>query len=108
MGVVSRALVAFCLAGMASAQGFSDVTVETLVRDARYAEGPVWSPEGFLLFSDTVTDQIRKWTPGKGLSDYATRPGGAVGNAYDEEGRLYTCEFHERRVTRMAKNGKTD
>ncbi len=107
-------LISSFLAGAACsssfAQSFSDVTVETLVRDARYAEGPVWSPEGFLLFSDTVTDQIKKWTPGKGLSDYATRPEGAapVGNAYDMEGRLYTCEFHERRVTRTAKNGKTD
>jgi sugar lactone lactonase YvrE len=89
------------------AQSFSDVTVETLVRDARYAEGPVWSPEGFLLFSDTVTDQIKKWTPGKGASDYASRPGGAGGNAYDEEGRLYTCEFHDRLVTRTSKDGRT-
>jgi gluconolactonase len=91
-----------------NAQSFSDVTVETLVRDARYAEGPVWSPEGFLLFSDTVTDQIKKWTPGKGLSDYLSLPGGAAGSAYDEEGRLYICEFHARRVTRRGKNGKTD
>jgi gluconolactonase len=96
------------LAGMAAAQSFSDITVETLLKDARYAEGPVWSLEGFLLFSDTVTDQIKKWTPGKGVSDFASRPGGAGGNAYDEEGRLYTCEFHERRVTRTSKNGKTD
>jgi gluconolactonase len=95
------------LAGVADAQSFSDLTVETLVRDARYAEGPVWSLEGFLLFSDTVTDQIKKWTPGTGLSDYSSRPGGAGGNAYDEEGRLYTCEFHERRVTRTSKEGKT-
>ncbi len=101
------------LTGTARAQSFSDVTVETLVRDARYAQGPVWSLEGLLLFSDTVTDQLKKWTPGKGLSEYASRPGGAGGNAYDEEGRLYTCEFHERRVTRTSKdaktgNGKTD
>ncbi len=82
--------------------------METLVRDARYAEGAVWSPEGFLLFSDTVTDQIKKWTPGKGLSDYLSLPGGAAGSAYDEEGRLYICEFHARRVTRTGKNGKTD
>jgi gluconolactonase len=101
-------LVALLLVGAAQAQSFSDVTVETLVRDARYAEGPVWSLEGFLLFSDTVTGQIKKWTPGKGLSDFASKPGGAGGNAYDEEGRLYTCEFHERRVTRTGKNGKTD
>src|SRR5579863_856644 len=95
------------LASLAAAQSFSDLTVETLVRDARYAEGPVWSLEGFLLFSDTVTDQIKKWTPGKGVSDYASRPGGAGGNAYDEEGRLYTCEFHDRLVTRTSKDGRT-
>ncbi|HEY1754235.1 MAG TPA: SMP-30/gluconolactonase/LRE family protein [Bryobacteraceae bacterium] len=90
------------------AQSFSDVTVETVLRDAHYAEGPVWSPEGFLLFSDTVTDQIKKFTPGKGVSDYLSLPGGAAGNTYDDEGRLYVCEFHARRVTRTAKNGKTD
>ena len=61
--------------GFSNAQSFSDVTVETLVRDAHYAEGPVWSPEGFLLFSDTVTDQLKKWTPGKGVSDYAQPAG---------------------------------
>jgi gluconolactonase len=98
----------FLFEGAAAAQSFSDVTVETLVRDAHYAEGPVWSPEGFLLFSDTVTDQIKKLTPGRGVSDYASLPGGAAGNAYDEEGRLYICEFHARRVTRTSKNGKTD
>lgn len=90
------------------AQEFANVTVETIVKDAHYAEGPVWSLDGFLLFSDTVTDRIEKWAPGKGVSEYASRPGGASGNAYDQEGRLYTCEFRERRVTRTAKNGKTE
>ena len=33
---------------------------------------------------------------------------GHGGNAYDEKGNLYTCEFRERRVTRTAKNGKVD
>jgi gluconolactonase len=107
-----KAAFLLLLAGTAQsflhAQSLADVTVETLIRDAHFAEGPVWSPEGFLLFSDTVTDQLKKWTPGKGVSDYASRPGGAGGNAFDDEGRLYTCEFHERRVTRTGKNGKTD
>lgn len=101
-------LFAFVLASVISAQEFPNVAVETVVKDAHYAEGPVWSLEGFLLFSDTPRDQIRKWVPGKGESDYGRRAGGASGNAYDEDGRLYTCEFRERRVTRTAKNGKTD
>lgn len=94
--------------GTALAQEFANATVETIVKDVHYAQGPVWSLEGFLLFSDTTRDQIKKWTPGKGLSDHASRSGGANGNAFDSDGRLYTCEFRERRVTRTAKNGKTD
>src|SRR6201999_1722983 len=58
--------------------------------------------------SDTVTDKIQKFTPGKGLSEFATRAGGVNGNAFDEQGRLYTCEFRDRRVTRLNKNGKID
>ncbi len=90
------------------AQEFPNATVETIVKDAHYAEGPLWSLEGFLLFSDTVTDQIRRWVPGKGESELGSRPGGASGNAFDQDGRLYTCEFRERRVTRVSKNGKLE
>ncbi len=57
------------------AQEFPNATVETIVKDAHFAEGPVWSLEGFLLFSDTVTDRINKWAPGKGKTEYASRPG---------------------------------
>ncbi len=96
------------LSSVAFAQNFTGFTVETVARDLHYAEGPVWSLEGFLLFSDTTTDQLKKWTPGKGIADFASRAGGAAGNAYDDQGRLYTCEFRERRVTRIAKNGKMD
>ncbi len=103
-----KSLVAFLLPAAVWAQEFPNVTVETVVKDAHYAEGPVWSADGFLLFSDTVTDQIKKWTPGKGEADYASRAGGAAGNAYDSDGRLYTCEFRDRRVTRTAKNGKIE
>jgi gluconolactonase len=74
----------------------------------RFADGPVWSLEDFLLFSDTVTDKQHKFTPGKGVSEIGSRPGGTAGNAYDEKGNLYTCEFRERRVTRTAKNGKME
>jgi gluconolactonase len=103
-----RALVIFLSVAAACAQDFSDIRVEKIAAGQKFTEGPVWSLEGFLLFSDTVTDRIQKFIPGKGVSDFATRSGGANGNAYDEQGRLYTCEFRDRRVTRMAKNGKIE
>jgi gluconolactonase len=90
------------------AQDFSHIEVQRVVKDLHFAEGPVWSYEGFLLFSDTVVDKLRKLTPGSADAIYAERAGGVMGNAYDMEGRLYTCEFRERRVTRTLKNGKIE
>jgi gluconolactonase len=99
----------FCGTGFSLwSQDFSDIHVERVAKDLHYTQGPAWSLEGFLLFSDTVTDKLQKFTPGKGVSDLASRAGGAAGNAYDDQGRFYTCEFRERRITRTAKNGKVD
>jgi len=99
---------AFLFAAIAWAQAPQEYTVQVVASGLHYADGPVWSLEDFLLFSDTVTDQQHKFTPGKGVSEAGTRAGGTAGNAYDEKGNLYTCEFRERRVTRTAKNGKVD
>jgi sugar lactone lactonase YvrE len=93
---------------LASAQDFSQVRVERVAEHFYYAEGPVWSPEGFLLFSDTVANKIFKLQPGKPVAEFAGVPGGPIGNAIDSQGRLYTCEFRERRLTRTAKNGKME
>jgi gluconolactonase len=101
-------LAALLFAHAALAQNFSNLAVGKIAHGFDYTEGPVWSLEGFLLFSDNVTNRLEKWEPGKGVSDLGERPGGASGNAYDEKGRLYTCEFRARRVTRTDKKGKVE
>ena len=83
-------------------------TTELVAQGMQYADGPVWSLEGVLLFSDTVTDKQHKFTPGKGVSELGAKAGGTAGLTYDDRGNLYTCEFRERRVTRTAKNGKVE
>ncbi len=102
------ALASLCTVALCTAQDFPEIRVEKIAQQQKFTEGPVWSLEGFLLFSDTVTDKIQKFIPGKGAADYSTRAGGAAGNTFDEQGRLYTCEFRDRRITRTAKNGKVD
>jgi len=92
----------------ARAQDFSNFQVERVAKDLHFAEGPVWSYEGYLVFSDTVVDKLFKLTPGKGDAEFESRAGGVSGNAYDTDGRLYTCEFRQRRVTRIGKNGKLE
>ena len=103
-----RWLFWLALAGVAPAQDFDNLKVDKIATGLRYAEGPAWSPEGFLLFSDTVTNQLHKFAPGKGVADLAEIPGGPGGNTYDSQGRLYTCEFRRRRLTRTSKNGKVE
>jgi gluconolactonase len=92
----------------AAAQDFSDIRVEKVAAGLKFAEGPAWSPEGFLLFSDTVTNKLHKLVPGQKAAEFGDLPGGPIGNAYDSQGRLYTCEFRERRITRASKAGKTE
>ncbi len=93
-----------------SAQDFSEIRLEKIAKNLKYGEGPAWSPEGFLLFSDCVSNKLRKYVPGGkgGDSEFADVPGGPIGNAFDSQGRRYTCEFRERRVTRTSKNGKVE
>ena len=107
MGLRFHSVALFC-AAIAYSQDFTEIRVERATKDLHFAEGPVWSYDGFLLFSDTVVDKLRKLTPGQGDTEFASRPGGASGNAYDTDGRLYTCEFRQRRVTRTGKNGKSE
>ncbi len=105
--MIRIAVVLFAVA-VAWSQAPQEYTVQVIATGMRYADGPVWSLEDFLLFSDTVTDKQHKFTPGKGVTELGSKPGGTAGNAYDDKGNLYTCEFRERRVTRTGKNGKME
>lgn len=100
-----RFIFALLLIPLASAQNFADMKIEKIGKGYQFTEGPAWSKEGFLLFSDCNANKLYKFTGGIGTADYADIPGGPNGNTYDVQGRLYTCEFHSRRVTRTSKKG---
>ncbi|HTS76754.1 MAG TPA: SMP-30/gluconolactonase/LRE family protein [Bryobacteraceae bacterium] len=95
-------------ASAVAAQESPGLRVEKIAVGLHYAEGPAWSPDGFLIFSDCPANKLHKLIPGKGDTESADIPGGPIGNAYDAQGRRYTCEFRERRVTRTSKNGKVE
>jgi gluconolactonase len=88
-----------------AAQDFTHMNIEKIARGFQFTEGPTWSKEGFLLFSDCNANKLYKFVGGTGTSDFADVPGGPNGNTYDVQGRLYTCEFHARNVTRTSKKG---
>jgi gluconolactonase len=102
------ALFLSLLAALASAQDFSGLQVERVVAGRQFSEGPVWSPEGYLLFTDIPANRIYKYTPGEGLEVARENSGAANGLALDSKGRLYTCEGGRRRVIRMDSAGKVE
>jgi gluconolactonase len=97
-------LLAFPLAG----QDYSNIEVERVVHGYVFTEGPAWSRDGFLLFADVPSNRILKWTPGEAPETFREDSSGAIGNAFDGQGRLYTCESHARRVTRTDKKGRVE
>ncbi|HTM52297.1 MAG TPA: SMP-30/gluconolactonase/LRE family protein [Bryobacteraceae bacterium] len=96
------------LAVSAFGQDFSKISIDKVDAGFRFTEGPVWSREGFLLFSDVPNNQIRKLTPGERSVVFRDNSNGANGSTYDAQGRLYTCESKTRRVVRMDKKGKME
>ena len=100
------AVLAACAALFA--QDFSDLTVDKVEGGFRFTEGPAWSKEGFLIFSDVPHDRILKWVPGQKSVVFREHSNGANGNAFDAQGRLYTCESRTRRVVRLDKDGEIE
>ncbi len=90
-----------------AAQDAEDVLIEKAAHGLRFTEGPAWSRDGYLLFTDVPSNRIMKLTPA-GAEVYREGSNGASGNAFDSQGRLYTCETHARRVTRTNKKGDVE
>ena len=72
---------------------------ELLATGFQFTEGPVWHPDGFLLFSDIPANRVHRWTP-TGLVDVWRKPSGnSNGLTLDRENRLVACEHGNRRVS---------
>ena len=91
-----------------AAQDFSHLQVEPVAEGFPGGEGPVWSRGGFLIFSDYSKDRLYKYVPGGTPQIYREESHGANGNTMDRQGRLYSCEYKARRVTRSERNGRIE
>lgn len=92
--------------------------IEKLAGGFGFTEGPVWTRDGALLFSDIPKNTIHKWTADGKVSvfrkpsgyDGTDAPAGAFigsnGLTLDRQGRLILCEHGNRRVTRLEPDGK--
>ena len=94
-----------------------NAAIEKLAEGFLFTEGPVWVPDGYLLFSDPNSNTIYRWSNDDGLSIFRAKSGysgadigeygqpGSNGLTLDREGRLTIDEHGNRRVTRLEKNG---
>ncbi len=77
-----------------------------LLGGLQFTEGPVWRPEGYLLFSDIPANRIVKYSPDSGAAEtYLSPSGNSNGLTLDREGRLMACEHTGRRVSRQGADG---
>ena len=71
-----------------------------------FIEGPIWNHiDNHLIFSDMPGNKMRKWTSENGIEIFRDPSNMANGNAYDNQGRLVTCEHATSQVTRTEKDG---
>jgi gluconolactonase len=94
-----------------------NATIEKLAEGFLFTEGPIWVPDGYLLFSDPNSNTIYRWSENDGASIFRAKSGytgidigeygqpGSNGLTLDCEGRLTINEHGNRRVTRLEKNG---
>jgi gluconolactonase len=97
-----------------------DPVVEKLADGFLFTEGPVWHPDGYLLFSDPNANTIYRWSPDGQVSVFRTKSGytgvdvgeyaqpGSNGLTLDGEGRLTVNEHGNRRVVRFERTGRLD
>ena len=78
---------------------------ERLTTGYFFTEGPVWMPNGFLLFSDIHANTMYKWKPDGDVERFRYPSHNANGNTVDRQGRLITCEHETRRVSRTEPDG---
>ena len=91
------------------AQGLSGIVesgeAERLATGFVFTEGPLWHPDGYLLFVDIRRAQIFRLAPGGEAELIREDSGESNGMTLDSQGRVVICEMVNRRLTRMEADG---
>jgi gluconolactonase len=82
-----------------------DAELERLGTGFTFTEGPIWNPDGFLLFSDMPGDVRRRWTEQEGVTEVANPSNKGNGMTWDLDGRLLVCEHVTSSLVRMHPDG---
>lgn len=83
-----------------------NTSVEKVATGFQFTEGPLWHPDGFLIFSDIPGNTLYKFTLDRPVEIFRQPSDNANGNTLDRENRLITADQKNRRVIRMETDGK--
>ena len=81
---------------------------QKLAGDLQFTEGPLWHPDGYLLFSDIPSNEIKRYTPGGSVETHLAPSRNSNGLTFDRQGVLVACEHTGRQVSRQAANGQME
>jgi gluconolactonase len=81
---------------------------ERLATGFVFTEGPLWHPDGFYYFVDVRSSMLYRLVPGRAPEVVREKTGGGNGTTFDLKGRLVLCEGENRRVVRMAADGRVE
>ena len=82
----------------------SSVEVEKLATGFTFTEGPIWHPDGYLLFSDMPADVRRKWTQDGGVVEVMRPANKCNGMTLDADLNLIVCEHWTSHLVRATLN----
>jgi gluconolactonase len=81
---------------------------ERLATGFVFTEGPLWHPDGFYYFVDVRSSMLYRLVPGRAPEVVREGTGGGNGTTFDLKGRLVLCEGENRRVVRLAADGRVE
>jgi gluconolactonase len=93
--------------------------LEQVATGFSFTEGPVWSPDGALLFSDPNANTVYRWSEPGAVTVFRAKSGytgtdigryhqpGSNGLTFDPQGRLTLCQHGNRQVIRVERRGNT-
>ena len=91
--------------------------LKIIAEDLGFGEGPVWHPDGYLIFSDVSNNRIMKYANGKTeivllnsgykgeVTEFHNEQIGSNGLAIDRDGNLIMCQHGNHAIAKLSKNG---
>jgi len=94
-------MIAMVVACLAFPSDFSSLKVTEVAKGFMFTEGPVWTRQATVIFSDIPGNKLYEYDPAtKATKVFRENSANANGNTLSPDGVLFTCEHGSRTVTK--------